>query len=381
LNQIAMTDLRRQHESIAPLIDGAVSRVFDRGRFELGIEKRAFEKEFAAFCGVAHGIGVGNGTDALEITLRACGIGPGDEVITAPNSCLSTTAAISHSGARFVLADICEQTYNIDRDQIEDQITSATKAIVPVHMYGHPAEMDTINEVAHRHGLLVIEDAALAHGASYRGRRTGCLADAAIFSFAPPKILGACGDAGIILTDDESLAKRARMWSSYGEASDRHPSDAALTDGSDHLVEGRHSHLDEVQAAILRAKLPFLDEWVARRRHLAALYERHLCETDVVLPFEAPSVRHAYRNYTVRVADRGRLRRALAAEGIRSQTLYSPPIHLQTVYRDRGFQAGDYPVAERVSDDLVCLPIHPWLTDEQVQRTAEMVSKHVASYD
>lgn len=378
MTQIAMVGQRREHEMLAPLIDEAVGRVFGRARFELGIEKRAFEQEFAAFCGASYGIGVGNGTDALEIALRAYGIGPGDEVITAPNSCLSTTAAISHSGATFVLADICEQTYDLNPDRIEDHITSSTKAIVAVHMYGHPAEMDTINEIARRHGLLVIEDAALAHGASYKGRRTGCLGDVACFSFTPGKILGACGDAGIILTDDESFAQQARMWSSYGEGSDRHPSDAPLADRSDHFVEGRHSHMDELQAAILRVKLPFLEEWVSRRRHLALLYNGVLSDTKVVLPYESPTVRHAYRNYTIRVADRHRLRKALADEGVETGILYSPPIHLHTVYRDRGFKAGDSPVAERVSADLVCLPIHPWLTDEQVLLTADLVSRHTA---
>lgn len=380
LNKIAMVDLRRQHESIAPVIEEALARVFESGRFELGVEKRAFEQEFAAYCGAAHGIGVGNGTDALEITLRAYGIGAGDEVITAPNSCLSTTAAITHSGARFVLVDVCERTYNLDPRRIEDKISSSTRAIVVVHMYGHPAEMDAINEIAHRHGLLVIEDAALAHGATYKGRHTGCLADAACFSFAPPKILGACGDAGMILTDDEGFAQRARMWSSYGESGDCHPSDTPLEHVSDHLVEGRHSHMDELQAAILRAKLPFLDEWVARRRHLAARYNTILAGTDVVVPHEAPDVAHAYRNYTVRVAHRNKLRRTLASEGVETRILYSPPIHLQTVYRDRGFRAGDYPVAEELSSDLVCLPIHPWLKDEDVQRTAELVARHAANH-
>lgn len=375
MNKIPMVDLRRQYESIAKEVDNAIHRVLDLGRFELGPEKRAFEEEFAAFCGAKYAVGVGNGTDALEIALRACGIGPGDEVITAPNSCISTTAAISHAGARFVLVDIDERTYNLDSRQVELRITPSTKAIMPVHMYGHPAEMDVINEIAARRDLLVIEDAALSAGAYYKGQRMGSLADVACFSFAPPKILGAYGDAGMIVTNDEHLAIQARLWSSYGQ--EGHPDDAPLSDALEHLVEGRHSHLDELQAAILRVKLPFVDGWVARRREIAALYNRLLADLDVVVPYEDPAVRHAYRNYTIRVRDRNTLRRTLDAQGVASGILYSPPIHLQMVYRHYGFKKGDYPVTERVSEDLLCLPVHSWLTNEEVERVADIVRQHV----
>jgi len=370
-----MVDLRQQYESIAGEVDCAIHRVLDRGRFELGPEKHAFEEEFATFCGARYAVGVGNGTDALEIALRAYGIGPGDEVITAPNSCLSTTAAISHAGAEFVLVDIDERTYNLDPYQVESRITSCTKAVMPVHMYGHPAAMDAINETAARHNLLVIEDAALSTGARYKGRRTGSLADAACFSFAPPKTLGAYGDAGIIVTNNESLAVQARLWSSYGQ--EGHPSDAPLVDKLDYLVEGRHSHMDELQAAILRVKLPFVDDWVMRRREIAVLYNESLADLDVVVPYEHPAVWHAYRNYTIRVRDRNTLRRTLAAEGVASSILYSPPIHLQRVYEHRGFKKGDYPVAERVAEELLCLPIHSWLTNEEVEYVAGIVGKHV----
>jgi dTDP-4-amino-4,6-dideoxygalactose transaminase len=370
-----MVDLRQQYESIAREVDRAIHRVLDRGRFELGPEKRAFEEEFATFCGARYAVGVGNGTDALEIALRAYGIGPGDEVITAPNSCLSTTAAISHAGAKFVLVDIDERTYNLDLRQIESRITPSTKAIMPVHMYGHPAEMDAISEIAARHDLLVIEDAALSTGARYKERRTGSLGNAACFSFAPPKILGAYGDAGIIVTNDESFAVQARLWSSYGQ--EGHPSDAPLADAFDHFVEGRHSHMDELQAAILRVKLPFVDDWIMRRREIAALYNKLLADLDVVVPYEHPAVWHVYRNYTIRVRDRNTLRRTLAAEGVASGILYSPPIHLQTVYEHRGFKKRDYPVAERVAEELLCLPIHSWLTDEEVDYVAGIVREHV----
>jgi dTDP-4-amino-4,6-dideoxygalactose transaminase len=373
-----MLDVHQQNESITKDIDGAIRRVLDRGRFELGPEKAAFEEEFAAFCGVRYAVGVGNGTDALEIALRAYGIGAGDQVITAPNSCLSTTAAISHAGARFVFADICERTYNLDPDQLESRITESTKAIMAIHMYGHPAEMDAINEIAARHGLVIIEDAALAHGACYKGRRTGSLGDAACFSFTPSKILGAYGDAGIVVTNDEALAKMVRIWSSYGEEGDHHPSEAPLLDRLDHLVEGRHSHMDELQAAILRVKLPYLDDWVARRREIAALYNELLADVDVVLPYEEPTVRHVYRNYTIRIRDRNRLRRVLADKGIKSGIAYSPPVHLQTVYRHHGFKKGDFAVAEKVSAELLCLPVHLWMTNQQVERIADLVRKHVA---
>jgi len=372
-----MVDLRQQYESIAKEVDGAIYRVFDRGRFELGPEKRAFEEEFATFCEARYAVGVGNGTDALEIAFRAYGIGPGDEVITVPNSCLSTTAAISHAGAKFVLVDIDERTYNLDPSQVESRITPSTKAIMPVHMYGHPAEMDTINKIAARHDLLVIEDAALSTGARYKGRRTGSLGDAACFSFAPPKILGAYGDAGIIVTNDESFATQARLWSSYGQ--EGHPSDAPLADALDHFVEGRHSHMDELQAAILRVKLPLVDDWIMRRREIAALYNELLVDLDVVVPYEDPTVWHVYRNYTIRVRDRNTLRRTLAAEGVASGILYSPPIHLQTVYERSGFKRGDYPVAERVSEELLCLPVHSWLTDEKVDYVAGIVREHVTT--
>jgi dTDP-4-amino-4,6-dideoxygalactose transaminase len=375
VGKISMVDSRQQYESIAGEVDSAIRRVFDRGRFELGPEKRAFEEEFATFCGARYAVGVGNGTDALEIALRAYGIGPGDEVITVPNSCLSTTAAISHAGAKFVLVDIDERTYNLDPDQVESYITPSTKAIMPVHMYGHPAEMDTIKEIAARHNLRVIEDAALSTGARYKGQRTGSLGDAACFSFAPPKILGAYGDAGMIVTNDEHFAVQAKLWSSYGQ--EGHPSDAPLLDKLDHLVEGRHSHMDELQAAILRVKLPFVDDWVMRRREIAALYNKLLADLDVVLPYEDPAVRHAYRNYTIRVRDRNVLRRTLAAEGVASGILYSPPTHLQTVYEHRGFKKGDYPMTERVSEELLNLPVHSWLTNSKVKRVADIVRKHV----
>jgi dTDP-4-amino-4,6-dideoxygalactose transaminase len=221
----------------------------------------------------------------------------------------------------------------------------------------------------------VIEDAALSTGARYKGQRTGSLGDAACFSFAPPKILGAYGDAGMIVTNDEHFAIQAKLWSSYGQ--EGHPSDAPLLDKLDHLVEGRHSHMDELQAAILRVKLPFVDDWVMRRREIAALYNKLLADLDVVLPYEDPAVRHAYRNYTIRVRDRNILRRTLAAEGVASGILYSPPTHLQTVYEHRGFKKGDYPMTERVSEELLNLPVHSWLTNSKVKRVADIVRKHV----
>lgn len=376
VNEIHTVDLRRQHGLIAKDVEDAIRRVLERGIFELGPEKRAFEEEFAAFSGVRYAVGVGSGTDAIEIALRAFGIGPGDEVITAPNSCLSTTAAISHTGATFVFVDIDERTYALDASQVESRITPSTKAVLAIHMYGHPADMDSINELARLHDLLVIEDAALATGARYKGRPVGALGDAACASFAPPKILGAYGDAGMILTNDEQFAARARLWSNYGQGSDYDPYSLSPRDGIDYFVEGRHSHMDELQAAILRAKLPFVDGWVARRREIAALYNRLLAGYDVVLPYEAPTVQHAYRNYTIRVRDRDTLRRTLATRGVASGILYSPPVHLQAVYGRYGFKKGDFPMTERVAEELLCLPVHPMLTDEEVERVAGIVRVH-----
>jgi dTDP-4-amino-4,6-dideoxygalactose transaminase len=329
---IPFLDLQAQHRGIRAELDRAVAQVLESSQFILGREVAAFEEEFAAYCRVRFAIGVNSGTSALHLALLALGIGPGNEVITVPFTFVATVATIRYTGAQPVFADIDPATFSISPQAIENAITPRTKAIVPVHLYGHPADIDPILEIARRHHLAVIEDAAQAHGAEYKGHRVGSLGDLGCFSFYPTKNLGACGEAGMVVTNDEALAAHVRKLRSWGQSSRYH-----------HDFLGFNYRMEALQGAILRVKLRHLDAWTEARRAHAAAYNRLLAPAGVQLPAEAPYARHVYHAYTIRLADRDPLAQTLAAAGIGTAVHYPLPIHLQPGYRDPRYQPGDFP--------------------------------------
>ena len=362
-----------EYENHKEAIDGAIQRVLESGQFQRGQEVDDFEAEFAHFCEAKHAIGTGSCYSAMYVALLACRVGPGDEVITVANTDIATTAAISHTGARFVWVDIDERTYNIDPAAIEAKITPRTKAILPVHMYGLPADMDAIMDIAQRHGLWVVDDAALAVGARYKGRRMGTLGHVCCVSFVYGKGLGALGDAGMAVTNDADLAKSIRELHLYSEDTSTYAQHDGITlmTGFRYTVEGHASRMMPLFAAVLREKLLVLDEWIARRRQIAGLYGELLSGLEIILPYDPDDTMHVYRNYAVRVADRDRVRHALAQRGIPTGMHYVPPLHRQPVYMNLGYQASDLPVTERVGREVFTLPMYPELTDGQVEEVAE----------
>lgn len=373
---VPMSDLSAQYESIRDEVDRAIRRVLEGGEFERGEELWELEREVGQYLDVPYAIPVGTGYAALFLALRGLGIGPGDEVITVANTDISTCSAISHCGARTVWADVEERTFNIDPAEVEELITPRTGAIIAVHLYGLPADLPRLRKLADRHGIALVEDACLAFGAAIDGRRVGSVGDVACFSFAPHKILGAYGDGGMVVTGDGKLAERIRLLSGYGE-----PWRAGMAGPDGRLtlvVEGYHSHLDLLQAAVLRVKLRQVDEWIDRRRSRAAIYDELLAGSDAISPHVPHGFEHVYRSYVVRVPRRDRVRNALAAEGIDTALLYLPPLHLQPVYRSHGFGSGSYPVTERLADELLCLPLYPEMTDEDVCRVATTLREVLA---
>lgn len=359
LPAIPVGDLARTYARLKPEIDAAVGRVLQSGWYILGREVAAFEEAFASYLGVAHAVGVGNGTDAIALGLRALGVGPGDEVVTSPLSAAFSALAISQIGAVPTFADIDPRRMTLDPAALEATITPRTKAVMPVHLYGQPADMDGILDVARRHDLRVLEDCAQAHGARYRGRPVGGWGDAAAFSFYPSKNLGAFGDGGAITTDDPAVAERLRQLRNGGQSA-RYV----------HRLVGVNSRLDELQAAILGVRLAHLDRDNARRRAIAACYDAALAgSTWLVPPWAAPEVEPVHHLYVLRTADRAGLQARLAAAGIASDVHYPTPIHRQPAYAVR-FRGGQFPEAERATDEVLSLPMVPELTDEEVERVA-----------
>ena len=362
--QVATTvpfgDLRRQYDAMREEIDTAVRRVHERGWFILGEECEAFESEFAAAVGVRHAVGVGNGTEAIHLALRAVGVGPGDEVITVANTCVPTVSGIWPSGATIRLIDVDERSFTLDPHKLEEAITTKTRAIVVVHLYGQAADLDPIAEIARRHNLNLIEDAAQAHGALYKGRRLGSIGDAAAFSFYPSKNLGANGDGGAVTTNDAEIAGRLRRLRNYGQEQRYY-----------HTSKGINSRLDEMQAAILRAKLPRLDGWNERRRAIARLYDQGIHNPLIRKPEEMSYGRHNYHLYVVRCERRDALQQHLSERGIQTLIHYPVPIHLQEGYQDLGRKRGDYPVSERGADEVLSLPIFPELSDGEAASVVE----------
>lgn len=351
--------LERQYKAIADELDQAVKGVLSSGRYILGENVARFEEEFARYCGTRYAVGISSGTAALHLALLACGVGPGDEVITAANTYIATIFAISYVGARPVLVDIDPESYTLDVARVERAITPRTRAIIPVHLYGQCADMDPILELAEAHGLRVIEDAAQAHGAEYKGRKAGSLGDLGCFSFYPSKNLGACGDGGAVTTNDEELYQKLRIYRYMGQPK-KHL----------HMVIGYQERLDELQAAILRVKLRYLDRWNEQRRRWAALYNRLLADAEVVCPKEKPYGRHVYHLYVVRVEEREAVRTRLAEAGIETQIHYPTPAHLQPAYADLGYAKGSFPITERYSEEILSLPLYPELREEEVTEVA-----------
>lgn len=355
-------DVQAAYAELKEQIDHAVARVLASGWYLLGEEIAAFECEFSAYGGVKHCIGVANGLDALHLILRAMDIGAGDEVIVPSNTYIATWLAVSHAGATPVPVEPDERSHNLDPALIESAITSRTKAILAVHLYGQPGAMDAITKIARAHGLRVIEDAAQAHGAEYKQRKAGALGDAAGFSFYPGKNLGALGDAGAITTNDDELAERVRRLRNYGS-----------TIKYRHEVKGFNSRLDEIQAAVLRVKLNHLDEWNARRERVADLYRQHLADVDLALPSVPNECKPAWHLFVVRRAQRDALQKHLSAHGIGTLVHYPAPPHLQPAYAELGYGTGAFPIAEKLANEVLSLPIGPHLTEAEVVRVAEVV--------
>ena len=361
---IPLVDLKAQYLSIQDEIDAAIQRVVDSTGFILGPDVRAFEEEFARFCGVQHAVGVDSGTAALHLAFLACGIGPGDEVITTPHTFIATIGMLGRVGARPVFVDIDPRTYNMDPAKIEAAITERTKAIMPVHLYGQPAEMDPILEIADRHGLKVIEDAAQAHGAEYKGRRAGSMGHVAIFSFYPGKNLGAYGDAGALVTNDGEIAEQVRLLRNHGRR-----------EKYEHLLEGFNYRIDTLQAAILRVKLAHLEEWnEARRRHVATYHEL-LSDLDLVLPYEPEHVRAVYHLFAVRLRERDALRERLRERGVSTGIHYPIPLHLQPAYLHLGHKEGDFPITEECARQVLSLPMYPELTRGQMEEVTRAIKE------
>lgn len=370
---VPMGDLAAEYASLRSGIDGAVRRVLERGAYTLGPELEAFESEFAAYCGARHAVGVASGTAALMLALLACGLEPGDEVLTVPNTDTPTAAAVTHAGGRTALVDTHPRTFNMDPEQLEDAVTDRTRVVLPVHLFGRPADLEPIAETARRLGLILIEDGALAVGAEYRGRKVGTFGAVGCFSLAPGKILAGPGQGGIAVTDDDALADRLRVLRNYGHAHGMSLDPADLLGGSGFVVleEGYNERLDEIPAAVLRAKLPTLDDRIDRRREAAALYDRLLADAAVETPPVDDETRNVYHSYNVLVDGRDEARRFLASKGVSTRTYYNPLLHLQPAYAYLGMGRGSLPNAEGAADRMMALPVFPQITDGQVEQAAE----------
>jgi dTDP-4-amino-4,6-dideoxygalactose transaminase len=366
--KVPYLDLKAQYQSIKPEIDAAIARVLDSCQFVLGSEVAGFEQDFAAYCGAAECIALNSGTSALHLALLAAGVGPGDEVITVPFTFVASVAAVTYTGARPVLVDIDPRSFTMDPSAVEAAITPRTKAILPVHLYGQSADMDPIMEVARRRGLVVIEDAAQAHGAKYKGRPVGSIGDMGCFSFYPGKNLGAYGEGGAVTTSNAEYARTIRMLRDWGQDRKYH-----------HLLRGFNYRMEGFQGAILRVKLRHLEHWTESRRRVVNLYNELLADSGVETPTEMPWGRHVYHVYTLRADDRDGLQASLQAEGIQTGIHYPVPAHLQPAYADLGYGRGAFPHAESAAEQVLSLPLYPELSSQAVAEVAGAVKKAVAN--
>ena len=363
--KIPLVDLTAQYASIKTEIDDAIRNVIASTQFILGPEVKALEADMAAYCQTKHAIGVASGTEALLMALLACNIKPGDEVITTPFTFIATTETIVQCGAIPVFVDIDPETYNIATQEIESKISQKTRAILPVHLYGQPANMEQILALAKRHNLKVIEDCAQALGAEYKGKKVGSLGDAGCLSFFPSKVLGAYGDGGMVVTNSSEIADKVRMLRNHGGKDKYH-----------NLVSGFNSRLDELQAAILRVKLKYLDQWIEKRRDKALLYTKLLKEADTTIPpYESPYSRHVFNYYTIRLASprisRDKLKEYLSSNNIATAVYYPLSLHLQPVYQSLGYKTGDFPQSEQAQDEVLSIPIYPELGKKEIEQIVQ----------
>lgn len=363
---IPLVDLKAQYNTIKTEIDNTIQRVLDSTSFIMGEELERFEEEFALFCNIKYAIGVANGSDALILALRACDISKDDEVITVPNTFIATTEAITHVGGKIVFVDINPKTYTIDVLKIEEKISNKTRAIIPVHLYGQPANMDPIMRLAKKYNLKVIEDAAQAHGAEYKDKKVGSIGDVACFSFYPGKNLGAYGDAGMITTNSEEIAQKVKLLRNHGSIKKY-----------EHKIEGYSSRLDNLQAAILRVKLKYLNQWNSIRRKNARKYNELLNNIGgIITPYEADYAKHVYHLYVIRTEDRDKLREELKSKGIATGIHYPIPLHLQPAYKYLGYKEGDFPVAEKSSQEILSLPMFAELSDRQIDEIVKLIKNY-----
>lgn len=365
--KVPFLDLQAHHQPLREQLDAAIAAVVDRAAFAGGPFVARFEEEFAAFCGAPHCIGVGNGTDALWLSLLALGVGPGDEVITVPSTFMATAEAVSYCGARPVFVDIDATTYTMDPAQLEAAITPRTRAIIPVHLFGQMADMEAILSLADRHGLPVVEDACQAHGAAQHGRKAGTLGVAGCFSFYPGKNLGAFGEAGAVLTGDSQLREKIAMFRDHGQARKYF-----------HTAIGWNARMDGIQGAVLSVKLQHLEAANHRRRTHAALYNELLAGLDVITPVETPGNHHVYHVYALRVAARDAVMQALGAAGVACGIHYPVPVHLQEAYASLGYGPGSFPVAEQCAQEFLSLPMYPELTADQIRFVATELQSALA---
>ena len=366
--QVPFLDLKSHHAPMLTEINGAIRDVIESNAFAGGPFVDRFEEDFAAYCNSSYAIGLGSGTEALWLTLMALGVGPGDEVITVPNTFMATAEAISYCGARPVFVDVDERTYTLDPDALPKAVTVRTKAIIPVHLFGQPADMDSILKFAHHRGLFVIEDACQAHGAEYKGRRAGTLGDAACFSFYPGKNLGAFGEAGAVVTDNAELQEKIRILRDHGQIRKYH-----------HTMIGWNCRMDGIQAAALQVKLRYLEKGNQLRRFHAAHYDQAFDGMEeIVTPAHAADVRHVYHVYAIRVQERDEVMRLLGEKGIGCGVHYPIPVHLQEAYRSLGYGRGDFPIAERCAAEFISLPMFPELTSAQLEIVVQAVKEAVS---
>jgi dTDP-4-amino-4,6-dideoxygalactose transaminase len=363
---VPFVDLKAQYRSIKSEVDAAISSVLESGQFVLGEEVTAFEEEFAAYSGARFGIAVNSGTSALHLALLAANIGPGDEVITVPFTFVATVAAIRYTGALPVFVDIDPESYTMDARRLEGAITKQTKAVLPIHLYGQAADMDPILAIARRHGLVVIEDAAQAHGAEYKGRRVGAIGDLGCFSFYPGKNLGAYGEGGMVTTNNSGYAKTIRMLRDWGQARKY-----------EHSLRGYNYRMDGLQGAVLRVKLRYLEAWTEARRKNAARYNELLSNNGIQTPRQMPYARHVYHIYPIRTPHRKALQQGLRAKGIETGIHYPIPVHLQEAYSELGFRPGSFPCSEGAAEQVLSLPMFGELTEAQLENVASAVREGV----
>jgi dTDP-4-amino-4,6-dideoxygalactose transaminase len=360
--KVPTLDLKAQYRSIKPEIDAAIAGVLDSSQFVLGPEVAKFEQEFASYCGTAECIALNSGTSALHLALLAAGAGPGDEVITVPFTFVASVAAIVYTGARPVLVDIDPRSFNMDPAKIEAAITPRTKAILPVHLYGQPADMDSIMEIALRHKLIVIEDAAQAHGAKYKGRTAGSIGDIACFSFYPGKNLGAYGEGGAVTTNNAEFANKIRMLRDWGQDRKYH-----------HVLHGFNYRMEALQGAILSVKLRHLERWNESRRAIVHTYNQLLTGSNVERPLEMPWAHHVYHQYTIRTNHRDSLQQALQNQGIQTGIHYALPVHLQPAYANLGYKRNSLPQSEKAAEQVLSLPLFPEMTEDQIEMVARAI--------